>query len=407
MRFIYNWAIRIYGALLYVAQLFSRKAKLWINGRKDWREKLAGMSKGKPVIWIHVASHGEFEQGKTVIDGLYKNYPDHHMLLTFFSPSGYELLKDYSKAHTVCYLPLDTKKQAADFIKLVQPQIALFVKYEFWYNYLNACFKSNVPVVFFSSSFRENQIFFRYTGRWFLNHLKQCKQFFVRDEESETLLKKAGINQCSTIGDTRFDAVYENAKSSKNLPDIEEFIASKKAVIFGSTWRGDEEVLLPWLNNLDNNIKVIIAPHEINKVKIKEFQSRINLKTALHSEGEFKDAQVLILDCVGVLKHLYQYSTVNYIGGGFGVGIHNLLEPTSFGKPVVFGPNNHKFLEAEELQKIGAGHQVTDAITFEKTMNTLLAEVKNWDNEPLTMYFNKNVGASNKVLDYVRTVVEP
>ena len=405
MRFIYTCAIRLYWLVIYVAQFFSKKAKLWVDGRKNWRDKLNGFSKGKPVIWIHVASHGEFEQGKTVIDGLYKSYPNHHILLTFFSPSGYELLKNYSKVGTVSYLPLDTQKQAQDFIKIVQPKIALFVKYEFWYNYLNVCFNSEIPVVFFSSSFRENQVFFGKTGGWFLNHLKQCTQFFVRDQASEVLLKNTGINQCEVIGDTRFDAVIENAQKSKKLPDIEEFIASDKVVIFGSTWAGDEEVLLPWLNKLRDDVKVIIAPHEINKGKIKEFQSKIKLKTALHSKGVFKDAQVLILDCVGVLKHLYQYSSVNYVGGGFGVGIHNLLEPTSFGKPVVFGPNNHKFMEAKELKEIGAGYEVSDAVSFEKTMNRLLAKSGSWDNKDLVSYFDKNIGASRKVLDYVRTIV--
>ncbi|MFT6747110.1 MAG: 3-deoxy-D-manno-octulosonic-acid transferase [Glaciecola sp.] len=409
MRIIYNWAIRTYGALLFVAQIFSKKAQLWVAGRKDWREKLKikldSNLNGKPVIWVHVSSHGEFEQGKTVIDGLRDNHPNHHILLTFFSPSGYELLKDYSKAHTVSYLPLDTQKQARDFIKIVQPTIALFVKYEFWYNHLNACFKSNVPVVFFSSSFRENQVFFRNYGKWFLNHLKQCEHFFVRDGLSDNLLKSNGITQCSVVGDTRFDAVNRNANVSKKFPEIGQFIAAKKTLVFGSIWPEDEQVLLPWLNGLTEDIKIIIAPHEIDLAKINNLCDKIKLSTALHSGGNYANSQVLILDCVGVLKHLYQYSSINYIGGGFGTGIHNLLEPTSYGSPVVFGPNNHKFMEAKELQEIGAGYEVNDAASFKKTMNKLLVNDK-WDSTKLNAYFSQNIGASVKVLKYVEAILQ-
>jgi 3-deoxy-D-manno-octulosonic-acid transferase len=406
MRFIYNWAIGTYGVVLYFAQFFSNKAKLWVDGRKDWREKLAYLKNGKPVIWLHVASHGEFEQGKNVIDGLYDNYPNHHILLTFFSPSGYELLKNYPKAHTVSYLPLDTQSQASDFIKIVQPKIALFVKYEFWYNYLNQLKLSNVPAVFFSCSFRESQVFFRSSGSWFLNHLKGCQHFFVRDDSSKKLLNSAGVNQCAVAGDTRFDAVNENSKTRKRLTEIEDFVGDKKLVVFGSTWSGDEDVLLTWLNKQSVDLKIIIAPHEINKNKMEAFQLKIKLESALYSGEDFKSAQVLIVDCIGKLKHIYQYSSVNYIGGGFGVGIHNLLEPTSFGKPVVFGPNNSKFIEAQELQKIGAGYQINDANSFEKTMSDLVANIDDWDDAAVKDYFNKNIGASSTVLDYVRTIVK-
>jgi len=405
MRFVYNWSIRIYGALLLVAQLFSKKAQLWVKGRKEWRTKLSNISNGQDVIWVHVSSHGEFEQGKTVIDGLFSKYPNHHLLLTFFSPSGYELLKNYSKAHTVSYLPLDTVKQANDFVNIVQPKVALFVKYDFWYNYLDACFKSNVPVIFFSSSFREGQVFFRFSGRWFLNHLKECNRIFVRDIKSETLLKKFHVENSQTIGDTRFDSVVDNAKTVESNAQIESFIGGKKLVIFGSTWSEDENVILPWLNESGADVKVIIAPHEIDKDKIQALKSKIKLRTALHSSGSYSEAEVLILDCVGVLKHLYQYSVVNYVGGGFGTGIHNLLEPTSFGKPVLFGPKSYKFLEAAELIKLGAGHEVTGPTSFSKTMNLQLIQSDQWDDSKLKAYFNLNVGATDKVLSYTNGIL--
>jgi 3-deoxy-D-manno-octulosonic-acid transferase len=405
MRFVYNWSIRIYGALLFVAQLFSKKAQLWVAGRKDWRTKLADISNGKEVIWVHVSSHGEFEQGKTVIDGLFDQYPNHHLLLTFFSPSGYELLNEYGKAHTVSYLPLDTVKQANDFVNIVQPKVALFVKYDFWYNYLDACFQSNVPVIFFSSSFRESQVFFRFSGKWFLDHLKQCNRILVRDLKSEKLLEKFDVKNSNTIGDTRFDSVIENTKTVKSIDGIEKFIGEKKLVIFGSTWPEDEKIVLPWLNASEADIKVIIAPHEIDKEKIQALKSKIKLRTALHSSGSYSEAQVLILDCVGVLKHLYQYSSVNYVGGGFGTGIHNLLEPTSFGRPVLFGPNSHKFLEARELIELGAGYEVVDPVTFSRTMNLQLIQSDHWDDEKLKTYFNQNSGATDKVLSCVKEVL--
>lgn len=394
-----------YGALLFIAQLFSGKAKLWVKGRNRWRGELKGIGKGKPVIWVHVASHGEFEQGKLVIDGLFKQYQDHHLLLTFFSPSGYELLKNYEGAHTVAYLPLDSVKQARDFIGIVQPQIALFVKYEFWYNYLNECFKNKIPVVFFSSSFRKNQVFFGFFGKWFLNHLKQCNYFFVRDEGSKSLLKNAGVNQCEVGGDTRIDSVLENTKAGNKLTDIQEFVGDKKLVIFGSTWPEDHQVILPWLNQLSKNVKVIVAPHEIDEEKIISFQNSIKADVSLYTKGDFDQAQILILDCVGVLKQLYRFSSVNYVGGGFGTGIHNLLEPTSFGKPVVFGPNHKKFLEAEELIELGAGFEVTKQEDLSKIMDVLIEGSGTWDNQKLKAYFTKNSGATEKVLDYVAKIL--
>ena len=407
MRFTYSFAIRIYGLFIYFAQFFSKKASQWVLGRQNWQKQLVDFSQGKPIIWIHVASHGEFEQGKSVIDGLYENCPDHRILLTFFSPSGYELLKNYPKAHKVAYLPLDTQKNARDFVKIVKPQAALFVKYEFWYNYLQACFLSRVPVVFFSASFRESHIFFKPSGKWFLAHLKSCEHFFVRDQQSALLLKQAGVNQCTVAGDTRFDSVIENTKKGEAVPEVAKFVGTNKAVIFGSTWPEDEQVILPWINEQREDLKLVVAPHEINKAKIIAFRQKVKVKTALYSEGHFENAQMLILDCVGILKRLYRYSTVNYVGGGFGSGIHNLLEPSSFGKPVIFGPRNQKFVEAKELINLGAGHEIKDASTFSGKMNDLLMQSEQWDETTLKNYFSDNSGAGTKVQKYVEQMLKP
>lgn len=406
MNILYNCAINVYGAVLFLAHFFSPKAKLWVKGRQNWRKNLKGFKQEKQVIWIHVSSYGEFEQGKTVIDGLFDNYPNHHLLLTFFSPSGYENLKNYPKVHSVHYLPLDTLGAAKDFIQFVQPKIALFVRYEFWFNYLQVCHQNRIPVIYFSSSFRKQQLFFKSYGSWFANQLKQCHTIFVRDHDSAFLLQKIKVKH-EIAGDTRFDVVQNNARIGKLIPKVEQFKAKDTLLVFGSTWEKDEEVFLPWLNQqLPLGVKVVIAPHEIQPQKITTLRDKISHQVQLYSQKDrVEGARVLIIDNIGLLKHLYKYSAVNYIGGGFGNGIHNLLEPTYFGKPVVFGPNHFKFQEAKELIAIGAGKEVQNAQTFKETMTVLLDEKDQWKEDDLRAYFNQNLGATDKVLRTVKSIL--
>ena len=364
MLWIYNIGIRIYGFLLHIAAIFNPKAKLFINGRKNiWQQIANKVNPNDNPIWFHFASLGEFEQGRPVLEALKDKNPQQKIIVTFFSPSGYEVRKNYALAD-VFYLPLDTHKNAERFIKLVNPQQAIFTKYEFWFHYFNELHKKQIPLYLISGIFRPNQIFFKWYGSFYREILTYVSHFFVQNKESVDLLKSIGISQVSLSGDTRFDRVYENAQHPKKLELIEQFCGDAKVFIAGSTWLPDEKLLVA-LTVKNPDWKFIIAPHEIGEAHVKEIENlfpeaiKFSVFSSQLTQISNLKSQVLIIDNIGMLSSLYQYGRLAYIGGGFGAGIHNTLEAAAFGLPVIFGPKYDKFQEAKDLIAIDAAKSIS------------------------------------------------
>ena len=371
MRILYNLGIRLYYLEILIASVFNLKARQWIRGRRAWIRKLAsGIDPGSNYTWFHCSSLGEFEQGRPVLESIRSKRPDSKILLTFFSPSGYEIRKNYTGADHVCYLPLDTRKNARYFLDTVPITQAYFVKYEFWYHYLKNLNKRNIPVYLISAIFRKNQAFFKAYGRWYRKMLSCFDRLFVQDEESGKLLASFQINHFTVSGDTRFDRVYEIAEKVREIPVISRFAGSGPVVIAGSIWPPDEDLLCRYINESDHKWKFILVPHEIDNAHIQRLKQRLENKTLIYSRlDDISDASVLIIDTIGLLSSLYQYGRIAYIGGGFGKGIHNTLEAATFGIPVIFGPNYKKFREAKELVEAGAGYPIDDYETLRSSLN--------------------------------------
>lgn len=367
MRTFYNIGIQIYGFSIYIASLFNTKARKWRNGRKDILSKLRqdiGAS-GQPLAWFHCASLGEFEQGRPVLETFRKKFPNHKILLTFFSPSGYEVRKNYSEADYVFYLPLDTPHNAKQFIEIVKPTVAIFVKYEFWFNYLNELHTRNILCFLISARFRESQYFFKPIGTWARKSLHFYNTLFVQDENSEILLKNFGVNNVVVCGDTRFDRVINISQQAHENKVIENFKNNEHLWICGSTWEEDEKIIFPVfekLLRLGQKTKLLIAPHDVNDTRIKSIQSKYPtaLRYSQATENNAIPANVIVIDRMGVLSYLYRYADVAYIGGGFGKGIHNLTEAAVYSIPVIFGPNHKKFSEAEALIKRNGGFPISN-----------------------------------------------
>ena len=401
MLWIYNIGIRLYGFLLQIAALFNPKAKLFVNGRKDiWQQLANKTNPNDQPIWFHFASLGEFEQGRPVLETLKTNKPEQKIIVTFFSPSGYEIRKNYALAD-VFYLPLDTPKNAERFISIVNPQQAIFTKYEFWFHYFNELNKSAIPLYLISGIFRPQQAFFKWYGSFYREILTYVSHFFVQNKESVTLLKSIGISQVSLSGDTRFDRVYENAQHPKKLELIEQFCGDAKVFIAGSTWLPDEKLLVA-ITEKHPDWKFIIAPHEIGQAHIQEieelFPKAIKF-SILSSQISENTPQILIIDNIGMLSSLYQYGKLAYIGGGFGVGIHNTLEAAAFGLPVIFGPKYDKFQEAKDLIKIDAAKSIS-------TESELLTAFENFKaNEEASAaakkYVEQQKGATEMIIEKI------
>jgi 3-deoxy-D-manno-octulosonic-acid transferase len=409
MRFLYHIAIKGYGAVLSIASWFNPKAKLWIDGRKNWQKKLAVAlenANNKKRIWIHCASVGEFEQGRPVIEQIKAEYPEAHITLSFFSPSGFELRKDYNKADLVCYLPLDTPKNAKKWVKTLKPDLALFVKYEFWPNMLLALQKQEIPTLYFSSIFRENQHFFKWYGSWFKKILQNIPFIFVQQQKSIDLLNSIGIKNCAIAGDTRFDRVCSIANNIKPISFIEAFITNEITLIAGSTWPEDEK-LLANLMLQHKNVKLIIAPHEIDTAHINQIEKRFGKQAMRYSKvtiESLKHSSVLIIDNIGMLSSLYQYADITYIGGGFGKGIHNTLEAAVYGSPILFGPNYSKFQEALDLISYRAAFSIKNYVELQSKFEILLNNDKrNLAGKAAKMYVSNNTGGALKVMDWINT----
>ena len=395
MHLLYNISILLYNLGIRIASLFNSKAKLWIKGRKNIFQKLQLATQGHAnIAWFHCASLGEFEQGRPIIKGYKKKYPTHKILLTFFSPSGYDIRKNDKIADWVFYLPADTKANAKRFIYIVKPIKVLFVKYEFWLNYIRECKKYNIPFYFVSSIFRKEQIFFK--NKWFARQLKHVTRFFVQDKASNKLLKDIGINNSTISGDSRFDSVKEIKKNQRSFPLIEVFSENKTTIICGSTWPKDEELLIKVIKE-NQQFNYIIAPHQLNNIS--ELQKRTN--GLLFSEADnqnLHNSNVLIIDNIGLLSSIYNYGKIAYIGGGFGSGIHNVLEAITFGLPVIFGPNYQKFNEANELIKLGTAKSIAN---FKQLRNAIFYFEKKSLQEICKNYIEKKSGATNHILQNI------
>ncbi|MBS2210233.1 3-deoxy-D-manno-octulosonic acid transferase [Carboxylicivirga mesophila] len=381
MTLLYNIGIGAYSIALKLLASFNVKAKLLQEGRKETQRRLKELRLEGKVVWIHAASLGEFEQGRPIIEKIKEQHPDYKVVLTFFSPSGYEVRKNFDLADHVLYLPADTRRNAKAFIQAVNPEKVFFIKYEFWHHFLRELAKCRVPVYGVSMIFRKEQTFFKSYGGWFRNMLKTFDKLYVQDEMSGNLLAGIGINNYSVAGDTRFDRVRTIAGESKDFELIERFVASsQKVIVAGSTWAPDEDVLINYIQKVNNGVKLIIAPHEIHREHIKQIEDKLNVPFFRYTEGatEPDKARVLIVDTIGMLSSIYKYGQVAYIGGGFGVGIHNTLEAATYGMSVLFGPNYRKFKEARDLIECKGGFSVKDANEFNRQMESL------WD-EPDTL----------------------
>ncbi len=334
MHFLYNFAITVSWALLHFLALFNPKIRKFVSGRKHiFSELNSGLNPSKPLIWIHAASLGEFEQGLPVIEGIRKSYPGHQILLTFFSPSGYEVRKNTTEADLVCYLPMDSLKNALKFIKTTRPVIAIFIKYEIWPNYLRVLQSKSVPVILISAIFSQRQIYFKWYGGYMRKALRRFSHIFVQNEASKARLEKMDIKNVTVSGDTRFDRVAKIRDQDNQLNFMDRLKAEKPCFVMGSTWPEDEEILVDYINNSDNNIQHIIVPHDIKSPHLKQLQSKLKVDSVLWSALEDNKRitnSVLIVDTVGLLTKIYSYADIAYVGGGFATGLHNTLEPPVF-----------------------------------------------------------------------------
>ena len=374
---IYNLTMYILELGIKLAALFSDKPAKMVKGHREVFDLLKSkIDRNAQYIWFHAASLGEFEQGRPLIERIRKEYPQYKILQTFFSPSGYEVRKNYDGADIVCYLPIDTPSNVKKFIDLVNPCMVFFVKYEFWHNYLNALYQKGIPTYSVSSIFRPNQIFFRWYGKSYQQVLKTFAHLFVQNEESKQLLAGIGVKNTTVVGDTRFDRVLDICAAAKQLPLVQKFKGDALTFVAGSSWGPDEDIFIKYFN-AHPEMKLIIAPHVVNDGHLKEIESKLQRSSIRYTQATEENvgkADCLIIDCYGLLSSIYRYGEISYIGGGFGVGIHNVLEAAVYGIPVIFGPNNKKFREAQHLLANKGGFEIHGYDDFEQLMNKFLTD---------------------------------
>ncbi|MCH2035096.1 MAG: 3-deoxy-D-manno-octulosonic acid transferase [Tenacibaculum sp.] len=413
MLFIYNLIIHIVYFFIKIIALFNTKLKLFVDGRKETFRALESIKTNDKVFWIHAASLGEFEQARPIIEQLKRLYSDYKIVVTFFSPSGYEIRKNYDLADVVCYLPFDTSKNVKRFIKQVHPDLAIIVKYEFWPNLLNELRKTKTKTILVSGIFRKDQLFFKSYGKWMRNFLSAFNHFFVQNMSSKELLHQVKFNNVTVSGDTRFDRVHKILNQDNSIDFIEDFKNNTYTVIAGSTWKEDEDLLVNYINEVaSNEEKFIIAPHKINSESIESLRKSILKKAILYSERnnvDLKDYQVFIVDTIGLLTKIYAYANAAYVGGGLATGLHNILEPATFGVPVIFGGNKYqKFNEAIELLELGGSKTITN----QKELNSILANLKNDITLRMAMgescknYISNNIGATPTILEYIKEQIQ-
>jgi 3-deoxy-D-manno-octulosonic-acid transferase len=416
---LYNLSIRAYQALLWVLSWFHPKARLWVQGRRGLTDRLArelpALINQRPVAWFHAASLGEFEQGRPVIEAFRREYPGYFILLTFFSPSGYEVRKNYALADYICYLPADTPANARRLVALVAPKYAFFIKYEFWYNYLRELRQSGAVILSFSAIFRPGQLFFRSYGGFYRQMLRYFDHILVQNGESQALLEGIGLRQVTLAGDTRFDRVQQLATAARELPEIATFVGQELCLVVGSAWEADMQVLIPALNDLPVPLKVLLAPHEIRPEEIERWRQQLKGTSARYSDyaatGTWPaGAQYLFIDNIGMLSSLYRYGHLAYVGGAFGTGLHNILEAATYGLPVLFGNKKYrKFQEAVDLAALGGACPVDGAPALERQVLALLEQgtLRAQMGESCRRYVQAHTGATDHVMQVLQKYPPP
>lgn len=411
MKVLYNISIFFLGLGLRLLSLFNAKAREFVAGRRKIFEQLSPVSDNiQPLVWVHCASLGEFEQGRPVIEALRSEFPDHKILLTFFSPSGYRLRRNYAHASYVFYLPLDTARNARRFIEIVKPRLAIFVKYEFWFHYSRVMKKKKIPLISISSIFRKEQYFFRKTGSFNRRILKHITHFFVQNQESVDLLRSINFYNVTLSGDTRFDRVKEIADRRDENEIARAFKGNEKVFVIGSAWQEDLDLLIPFIN--EAKLKFIIAPHEVHENQIQNLRRSLGVKSILYSQAANKNLDeyhVLVIDNIGLLSRLYRYGEFAYVGGAFGKGLHNILEAACYGVPVMFGDKNYdKFQEAVDLINRGGAFPVADYPDLKRKYEMLnIPETFMLACEVCRQYVEENTGATKKIMNYCRQILEP
>ncbi|WP_155839667.1 3-deoxy-D-manno-octulosonic acid transferase [Aquimarina latercula] len=394
--------------MLPIIGLLSPKLTLFVKGRKTVFEILnEQLKKEDQIVWFHCASLGEYEQGVPVMEMIKKKYPSYMLLVTFFSPSGYEIKKNSTLADSIVYLPIDTKKNAKRFVELVNPKLAIFVKYEFWPNYLRELKKNNTPITIISAAFRQDQAFFKWYGGFMRNALKTVDHFFVQDTISKQLLSQVDFNNVTVSGDTRFDRVSHQIEMDNQVDFISEFIGDRLCIVIGSSWSEDEEVFTDFVNQASENLCFIIAPHEIKNSGVQSLQKKIIKKTIIFSEKEGKSLQnhqVFIMNTIGYLSRVYSYGDIAYVGGAMGTsGLHNILEPATFGIPIIIGQHFEKFREAKQLQKLAGLYSISTSEEFSAIMNKLVDDQKFREKTGMIAghFINSNTGATDMIVAYL------
>jgi len=407
MKYLYNIAIFLFGLVLQVLSLFNHKINLFVAGRKETFPKLlSSIKNADQTLWIHCASLGEFEQGRPLIEALHKNMNNYKIVLTFYSPSGYEVQKNYQYADVITYLPIDSVSNARKFLEDCHPSLAIFVKYEFWPNMLKELKAQGIPTILVSGVFRKGQVFFKPYGGWMKNALEVFSHFFVQNDASKSLLENINYKNVTISGDTRFDRVAAILDQDNTLDFLTNFAKGKTVMVSGSTWPVDENYLTEFINQKEHkNVCFIIAPHNINKKEILKLQNRINKKTVLFSDGiPDQETQVFIVDTIGLLTKIYSYADFAYVGGGFEKeGVHNVLEPAVFGIPLIIGPIYEKFEEAKDLVRLKGClvAQTNDKLSLQIESLVSNPELRKNLGEINSNYIQNNLGATQIILDYI------
>jgi len=407
MHSLYNFSLKLYFLAVWIASWFNPKAKAWIQGRRGWKEDLVKKVRefgGSEVVWFHCASLGEFEQGRPLIEELRERHPLYKIIVSFFSPSGYAIRRDYEYANAVVYLPLDTPANAKFWVGTVKPRMAFFIKYEYWFNFLNGLKEHHIPVVFVSAVFREEQLFFQWYGGWFRSQIENIHWFFVQDEASGKLIQSLGFENVTISGDTRFDRVSQTAAHAGDFPLVKKFCGDNKIIMGGSTWPEDEARMIPLIKAGPEKIKFILATHDISPSRIHSLEHSLGMPSIRYSglnEENAEQARILIIDSIGILSRLYRHAHLAFIGGGYGSGLHNILEAVVFGVPVFFGPRHAKFWEAAALIKKGGAFEVRHADEFTELARGLFSDKEKYGKASAACldFIEENRGATRLIMD--------
>lgn len=412
MRLLYSLAIRCYSGMISLVSLFgNKKAQLWSKGRERQWDRLKSDNADDKWIWFHVSSLGEFEQGLPLMESIKRNYPEYKLLLTFFSPSGYEPRKNFQLADMVAYMPSDTLVNAKRLVRNFNIKAAFFVKYDFWFNYMKVLNDNDIPLYYISALLHQNHYFFKFYASWFRRQLRYVRHYFVQNEETAKLLKSIGVDDVTITGDTRFDRVYDIARQSLSFPEIEKFVNGRKCIIAGSSWPTDERFLIPFLRKMPDDYCMIIAPHDVSDSHINQITSQLD-NYRLYSDIQQpmvndQQPQVLVINTIGILKKIYKYARFVYVGGGFMSSIHNTQEALVFGCPVVIGPKYHKFVEAVDLVKLGGMFSVNNQQELNDIFERLMNDEAFYDkaSDICQDYVRLSIGATNKIVDCLNPIL--